>query len=123
MQVIDYSLASIRLVTPVNTYDLSTLYATQQGGSDGIPAYWFFGFNANLTTPDMTYVFYIDLDHIDGSGAPIPPPAPRNYSVTTIPAHQPEYAIYLDKIGGVINAQNTWVYAWNGISMGLWTKA
>ena len=102
------------------TYDLSTLFATQQGGvaEDGIPAYWFLGFNANMTTPDMTYVFYIDLDHIDGSGAPSSPPAPRNYPVTTIPAHQPEYAIYIDKINGVINADNTLVYAWNGASWG-----
>ncbi len=75
-------------------------------------------FNANLTSPDMTYVFYIDLDHMDGSGAPIPPPAPRNYTVTTIPAHQPEYAIFVDKIAGVVNAQNTWVYAWNGSNWG-----
>jgi hypothetical protein len=102
------------------TYDLNTLYATQQGGdpSAGIQPYWFLGFNANLTSPNMTYAFYIDLDHIDGSGAPTSPPFPRNYTVTTIPAHQPEFAIYVDKISGVVNAQNTWVYAWNVVEWG-----
>ena len=49
-------------------------------------------------------------------------PPERNYTVTTIPAHQPEYAIYVDKIGGVINAENTWVYAWNGSSWGFGQK-
>jgi hypothetical protein len=93
------------------TYELTTLYAAQ---SDG---YWFLGFDANLTTPDMTYVFYLDLDHLEGSGATTSP-ADRPYTVTTIPAHQPEYAIYVDKFGGVINAQNTWVYAWDGTSWG-----
>jgi hypothetical protein len=102
----------------LENYDLNTLYAAQQGGNPlyGIPAYWFLGFTATMTsTDDMTYVFYIDLDRIDGSGATTPPPLPRNYNVTTIPAHQPEFAIYVDKINGVVSDENTWVYAWNGI--------
>jgi hypothetical protein len=103
------------------TYDLSTLFAAQQGGNpvSGTPAYWYLGFTATVTsTVDMTYVFYIDLDHVDGSGASEPPPPPRDYTVTTIPAHQPEYAIYVDKIAGVIEADNIWVYAWNGVDWG-----
>lgn len=88
------------------TYDLTSLYATQSNG------YWFLGFNANMTSPDMTYVIYIDLDHLDGSGAIKPPE--RSYLVSTITGHQPEYTIYVDKKSEVINAQNTWVYAWNG---------
>jgi len=89
------------------SYDLTTLYASQSNAN------WFFGFNINpITSPDMTYIFYIDLDHVDGSGAPIPPPL-RNYSVTTIPAHQPEYAIYVDKIAGDIDNQNIWVFSWD----------
>ncbi len=92
------------------TYDLTNLYATQ---SD---EYWFLGFNANISSTDMTYVFYIDLDHLDGSGANTLPE--RSYLVSTISAHQPEYAIYVEKIEGVINAQNTWVYAWNGTVWG-----
>jgi hypothetical protein len=91
------------VITP--TYDLSTLYASQSNG------YWFLGFNANISTTDMTYVFYID--NVSGSGATAPP-ADRPYVVTTIPAHQPEYAIYVDKIGGEISPGNTWVYAWEG---------
>lgn len=97
------------------TYDLENMHVSQQGGT---PASWFFGFTANLTSTDMTYVFYIDLDHVDGSGGSFPPPAPRDYSVTTIPAHQPEFAIYVDKNNGSVDANNTWVYAWNGSAWG-----
>lgn len=88
-------------------YDLMRLYAAQQQGD------WFFGFNANLTTPDMTYVIYLDIDHVDSSGATSPPE--RSYQVTTIPAHQPEFAIYIDQIDSIVNAQNTWIFAWNGV--------
>ena len=93
------------------TNDLTNLYASQ---SDG---YWFFGFDANITSTDMTYAFYIDLDHLDSSGANTTPE--RHYLIYTIAAHQPEYVIYVDKIGGVINSQNTWVYAWNGNAWGI----
>ncbi len=93
------------------TYDLSTLYASQ---SDG---FWFLGFNADLTTTDTTYVFYLDLDHVDGSGASTPPTVNPNIvdvDVSTAPPFMPEYAIYVKKVGGVINADNTWVFAWDG---------
>jgi hypothetical protein len=96
------------------TYDLTSLYASQ---SDG---FWFLGYNANLTITNMTYVFYIDLDHIDGSGAELPPE--RAYDVTTVSAHKPEYAIYVDKIDGIIDGQNTWVFAWNGNAWGFGQK-
>ena len=76
-------------------YDLTTLFASQANGL------WFFGFNAPYSTTNMTYMLYIDVDHIDGSGATTPPE--RGYPVTTIPAHQPEYAIYVDSINGVID--------------------
>ena len=90
-----------------STYDLTTLFASQSNTA------WYLGFNAYITTTtDTTYVLYIDLDHIDGSGAPDAPPL-RYYSVTTIPAHQPEYAIYVDMLGGVIDTQNTWVFTWD----------
>jgi hypothetical protein len=96
------------------SYDLTSLYASQ---SDG---YWFLGYNANLTTTNMTYVFYIDLDHVDGSGGNAPPERP--YNVTTISAHQPEYVIYVDEINGVVDAQHSWVFAWNGSAWGFGQK-
>ena len=99
-------------------YDLSTLYATHcYECSYNDHAYWFLGFNANITITDMTFVFYIDLDHVDGSGATFPPIEPLDL-VTTVPAHQPEFAIYINTIGGVVNPDNTWVYAWNGSAWG-----
>lgn len=89
-------------------YDLSSLYASQSS------THWYLGFNAPVTTTNLTYVFYIDLDSVDGSGATYPPE--RGYTVSTIPAHQPEYAIYVDNTSSGMNEQNTWVYAWNGSS-------
>lgn len=89
-----------------NNYDLTTLYASQSQTD------WYFGFNAHLSSTELTYVLYIDLDNLKGSGALAPPE--RDYQVWTNPEHQPEYALYVDVIGGSINAQNTWVYSWNG---------
>ncbi len=91
-----------------STYDLTTLYASQSSGS------WYLGFNVDLTTTTTTYVFYIDLDHVDGSGAGSPPERP--YDVATISLHRPEYVIYVDKIGGVINASHVYIYSWNGVA-------
>jgi len=92
------------------TYDLTSLFASQS------KYFWFLGFNATLSSADMTYVLYFDTDHVDGSGASTPPE--RSYQVSTIPAHQPEYAIYVDKVGGIIDAQNIQVFAWDGIDWG-----
>jgi hypothetical protein len=97
-------------IDPSTSYDLTTLFASQSS------THYYLGFNANITSPDTTYVFYIDLDHVDGSGATAPPERP--YVVTTIPAHRPEYAIYVDQIDGVINAGNTWVFTWNSSAWG-----
>ncbi|NJD60106.1 MAG: hypothetical protein FIA98_11985 [Anaerolineae bacterium] len=95
---------------PVNDvpseYDLTTLYATQSDTD------WFFGFDAVPPSLDMTYVIYIDLDNITGSGATVPPE--RSYQVSTNPEHRPEFVIYVDDIGGIIDLQNTWVFAWDG---------
>jgi hypothetical protein len=79
--------------------------------------YWFLSFNANITnTTDATFAIYLDLDNLVGSGGITPPE--RDYSVTTVPEHQPEYVIYVDMARGVINSANTWVFTWNGTSWG-----
>ncbi len=87
-------------------YDLTTLFAAQSSTA------WFFGFDATPPSTDMTYVIYIDLDNVPGSGGGAPPE--RNYQVATSPEHQPEYVIYIDDIGGTVNADNAWIYAWEG---------
>jgi hypothetical protein len=89
-------------------YDLTTLYASQSQD------FWYFGFNAYTSTADVTYAFFIDLDNVDGSGASSPPE--RTYHVTTNPAHQPEYALYVDVVGGVIDNHDTWGFAWDRIN-------
>jgi hypothetical protein len=88
-------------------YELTRVYSAQSNEN------WYFGFNANTDTTDMTYVLYLDLDHIDGSGADTIP-VDRNYNVSTIAAHQPEYAIYIDQVNGSFNLINIHVYEWLG---------
>ena len=51
---------------------------------------------------------------MDGSGGTAPPE--RGYAVSTVPAHQPEYVLYIDQISGQITAQNTRIYTWAGSS-------
>lgn len=92
-----------------NNYELTTLTGAQSN------AHWYFGFNANLTAANMVYVLYIDLDHKDGSGATAPPNE-RPYTVTTIPAHQPEYAIFIDQTGAAVSKTNTWIFTWQPAS-------
>ena len=89
-------------------YDLTALYAAQSRTD------WYLGFSTNISTTDMTYVFYIDLDNVAGSGGTEPPE--RSYQVSTIPEHQPEYVIYLDTISGTIIPQTSWVFSWNNNS-------
>lgn len=86
-------------------YDVTTLYAVEDKDD------WFFGFDATTGAEDMVYVLYLDLDHVDGSGAPTDA---RGYQVTTIAAHRPEYAIYVRQIGGVFTATQTLIYHWTG---------
>jgi hypothetical protein len=90
-----------------DNFDLTTLYITQSDQA------WYLGFNVG-TDPiiDMTYAIYIDTDHRDGSGGVTPPERP--YVVSTIPAHLPEYVLYIDQIGGNFNASNTILFTWNG---------
>jgi hypothetical protein len=88
-------------------FDLSTVYISQSNLA------WYFGFNASTDNViNMTYVIYIDTDHIDGSGGISPPE--RAYSVSSIPAHQPEYVLYIDQIAGQMTAQNTRIFTWTG---------
>lgn len=86
-------------------YDLTTLYAAQSRD------YWFFGFNAQGTVTDTTYVLYLDLDHVDGSGAT---GDARGYGVGTIAAHRPEYAVYLPQSAGAFVTDTVAIYTWNG---------
>jgi hypothetical protein len=89
-------------------YKLTSLYGMQDSN------YWYFGFNVALVAPtDMTYGLYLDLDHKDNSGAASDP---RGYTISTIAAHRPEYAIYVNRSGGAFSAGNTEVYAWNGVN-------
>ncbi len=84
-------------------YDVTTLYATQDKDD------WFFGFDATTGAEDMVYALYLDLDHADGAGASSDP---RGYRVTTLPAHYPEYAIYVQQVSGAFTATQVFIYRW-----------
>jgi hypothetical protein len=83
-------------------FDLSSLYVSQSRD------YWFFGFDFS-GDGDASYVIYLDLDHQDGFGADVDA---RDYNVSTIEAHQPEHAIYLDKIEGDFSPEEVYIHAW-----------
>jgi hypothetical protein len=86
------------------SYDLTTLYASNSNEN------WYFGFDVSLSSGvTNTYGLFIDIDHIDGSGAAVNP-AGRQYNVSTIPAHEPEFAVYVDQKDGVVDDQNTWIF-------------
>ncbi len=94
-------------------FDLTTLQAAQDIN------YWYIGFNANVIDTPMSYVLYIDIDRQDNSGAN---KSIRNYDITTIPAHWPEYAIAIDKttsIAPYVTTNNTKLFKWNA-GLGDW---
>lgn len=90
----------------VPDFDLTSLQVSQSSDS------WYFGFHVPATpTQNVTYGIYLDLDHQEGSGATFDP---DGYSVTTISAYQPEYAIYVLQDAGVFDASRSYLYRWNG---------
>jgi sugar lactone lactonase YvrE len=91
-------------------YDLTNLQAAQSG------SYWYFGFHVpSSPSLDVTYALYLDLDHVDDSGADSDA---RNYTVTAIPAHQPEYAIYVFQESGNFDPSKVYLYQWTGSNWG-----
>ena len=88
-------------------YDLTTLQVSQSSSN------WYFGFNVpSSPAQNVTYGLYLDLDHLGLSGAITDA---RGYGVSTIPAFQPEYAIYVLQEAGVYSASKVYLYRWNGI--------
>jgi hypothetical protein len=87
------------------SYDLTTLQATQDVNS------WYFGFHVPAAQQNGTYALYLDLDHKDLSGADTDA---RGYTVATITAYRPEYAIYVVQSSGAFSAANVYLYHWSG---------
>ncbi|HOW91978.1 MAG TPA: hypothetical protein PK883_06635, partial [Anaerolineaceae bacterium] len=87
-------------------YDVIDLQAAQDKD------YWYIGFHVPVApTKDLTYALYLDLDHAANSGATNDA---RGYTITTIPAYRPEYAIYVLQASGVYSASSVFLYHWNG---------
>lgn len=90
----------------IEGFDLTNLYASNSKDN------WYLGFDLTIAPEsDMVYGLYLDLDNKDGSGASLPP-QDREYLIRTIPAHEPEIAIYIDQFDGIINAENTWIHSY-----------
>ena len=89
-----------------NDYELTSLQVAQSSG------FWYFGFHVPASPgKNVTYALYLDLDHQDASGATSDK---LGYSVTTIPAYRPEYAIYVFQEAGAFAANRVHLYHWNG---------
>ena len=73
--------------------------------------YWYFGFHALQGITTTVYGLYLDLDHVDGAGADADA---RGYAVATIPAHRPEYAVYVLQPAGVFTTSAVLIYRWTG---------
>lgn len=88
-------------------FDLTTLFASQSADQ------WFFGFNANGSNTDLMYGLYLDINHQDNLGAASDP---QQFDMLSIPAHHPEYAIYVKRDTTdpfSISPEKTFVYEWN----------
>ena len=90
-------------------YDVTDLQAAQSS------AYWHFSFHVpNSPSKDVTYGLYLDSDQKTSFGATN---GAGGYTVTTIPAHRPEYAIHVRQVGGVYNATGQVdLYKWDSNS-------
>lgn len=93
----------------VANYELLDLYVTQD------IANWYLGFQATTAATNMTYVIYLDTDHLDGSGAT---GDAVGYNLATIQAHRPELAIYVYQNGSTFSAAQTTIYHWEGSNWG-----
>jgi hypothetical protein len=92
-------------VEPVaGAYDLRNLYAAQD------EANWYFGFDLPVgqALTDVVYLLYLDQDNQLASGATLDP---LGYSVTSIPIHYPEYALF---IPGSFDVNQIRIYTWDG---------
>ncbi len=87
------------------TLDLTDLQVSQDRN------YWYFGFHPAQGITGTVYGLYLDLDHVDGPGADTDA---RGYAVAAIPAHRPEYAVYVLGTSGVFTTSNVFIYRWTG---------
>ncbi|MCX7671848.1 MAG: DUF4962 domain-containing protein, partial [Anaerolineae bacterium] len=87
------------------TLDLTDLQVVQDRN------YWYFGFRPAAGITGTVYGLYLDLDHVDGSGATYDA---QGYAVAAIPAHRPEYAVYVLGTSGVFTTSDVLIYRWTG---------
>ncbi len=96
-------------------YDLTRLDVSQSKD------WWLFGFPLTEGGGDRSYVLYLDVDHVDGSGATtgLRVSPGLAYSATTVASHRPEYAIHVPFSGGAPSVALIAVYPWDAAS-GAW---
>lgn len=86
-------------------FDVTDLYAAQAKD------HWFFGFFAPSSSTQTAYVLYLDLDRVESQDTA---GDPRGYRVATIPAHRPEYAIYVFRPENTFSADQVAIYRRSG---------
>ncbi len=100
------------------SHELNDLYLiVDRRVDDNYNQHWVIAFTTGATISDtVRYALYFDTDHIVNSGAAADPRG--NTAISPSPLYQPEYVLYVDKIGnGVASAQ---FYRWEGSS---WSPA
>ncbi len=86
-------------------FDLTDLYAVQS------KTFWFFSFYAYRGAPNVIYALYLDQDHRESSDTA---GDAAGYQVATIPAHRPEYALYIAQPTGDFTSADVAIYRRTG---------
>lgn len=72
---------------------------------------WVIAFQASSSVNTLQYGIYIDSDHVEGSGA-TSDPLGKPISVDSL--YRPEFVIYIDRSGDLVDADQIGFYQWNG---------
>ena len=86
-------------------FDLTDLSAAQS------KSFWYFSFYAYRGAPHVVHALYLDLDHRESSDTA---GDAAGYQVATIPAHRPEYALYVAQPSGDFTPADVAIYRRNG---------
>ncbi len=99
----------------LGAYDLGALHVMLDRTYSQINYNWVIAFETAATSADaLTYGLYVDIDHVEGSGAATDP---RGWPITTDALYRPEYVLYIAReAGDAVSADTTSFHQWNGAS-------
>lgn len=72
---------------------------------------WILAFEVAPNVTDTTeYAVYVDIDHVEGSGAPIDP---KGYSILIDNRYRPEYVLYIKREGNTVTPDTIEYFSWD----------